>query len=114
MYLHSQFKTNLLYFVKKVEELIQSGQMTPAGLKAFDLKKEDNTGVYYNENKNVLLSESYEKHFKKNKLAWKYFNTQAPSYKRLTVHWIMSAKQEKTRLSRLEKTILISEQEKRR
>jgi uncharacterized protein YdeI (YjbR/CyaY-like superfamily) len=38
---------------------------------------------------------------------------QAPSYKKVMIHWIMSAKQEKTRLSRLEKTIRISGQQKR-
>ncbi len=99
--------------IKKVEYLTQSGQMTPAGLKAFELRKVVKTGVYYTENKNVQLSESYQKQFKKNKIAWKYFNAQTPSYKKLIVHWIMSAKQEKTRMSRLEKAILSSEDLKR-
>ncbi|RZL30818.1 MAG: hypothetical protein EOO96_17380 [Pedobacter sp.] len=34
-------------------------------------------------------------------------------YKKVMKHWIMSAKQEQTRLSRLQKTIEISEQLKR-
>jgi uncharacterized protein YdeI (YjbR/CyaY-like superfamily) len=45
--------------------------------------------------------------------AWSFFEAQAPSYKKVITHWIMSAKQEKTRLSRLEKTIDTSKQSKR-
>lgn len=42
-----------------------------------------------------------------------FFTTQAPSYKKVMIHWIMSAKQEKTQQSRLEKVIQESEQQKR-
>jgi uncharacterized protein YdeI (YjbR/CyaY-like superfamily) len=38
---------------------------------------------------------------------------QAPSYRKVIIHWIMSAKQEKTQLSRLDKAIKASEEEKR-
>ncbi len=48
-----------------------------------------------------------------NKLGWDIFKKQASSYKNVVIHWIMSAKQESTRLSRLEKTININEQQKR-
>ena len=47
-----------------------------------------------------------------NKVAWNFFNMQPPSYKKIMIHWIMNAKQVKTRISRLEKTIKISEQQK--
>jgi len=59
------------------------------------------------------LSPDFEKQFKDNKKAWAFFNNQAPSYKKVMLHWIMRAKQEKTRLSRLEKTIQESEAGKR-
>ena len=45
------------------------------------------------------------KQFKNNKTAWNFFEKQAPSYKKVMIHWIMSAKQEKTQLARLEKII---------
>lgn len=99
--------------IKKVGELTKSGQMTSAGQAAFDLRSEKRSGVYSHENENVALSKNYERLFRKNKIAWNFFNKQAPSYKKVMIHWIMSAKQEKTRLSRLEKTISFSEQEKR-
>lgn len=99
--------------IKKVEELTKAGLMTPEGLKAFELRTQSRMGIYSHEKEPVALTPAYEKQFKKNKLAWKYFQAQAPSYKKVTIHWIMSAKQEKTQLARLEKAIQISEQQKR-
>jgi uncharacterized protein YdeI (YjbR/CyaY-like superfamily) len=46
-------------------------------------------------------------------LAWDFFINQAPSYRKVIAHWIMSAKQEKTRPSRLEKVIAASGQQER-
>jgi len=59
------------------------------------------------------LDPKFEKQFKKDKEAWKFFNLQAPSYKKVTIHWIMSAKQEKTQISRLEKAIKFRAEGKR-
>lgn len=99
--------------IKKVEELIKAGLMTTEGLKAFEHRKENKSGIYAHENEPANLESTFEKQFRKNKSAWKFYNQQAPSYKKVINHWIMSAKQEKTRISRLEKTIQISEQQKR-
>ncbi|CAN5786348.1 YdeI/OmpD-associated family protein [soil metagenome] len=99
--------------IKKVEELSKSGLMTAEGQKAFDLRTEKKSRIYSHENEPVDLSSNYKKQFKMNKKAWLFFKEQAPSYKKVMIHWIMNAKQEKTRLSRLEKTINISGQQKR-
>ena len=61
----------------------------------------------------MKLSAEYEEQFKANKKAWEFFEKQAPSYKKVMTHWIMSAKQQKTQISRLEKTITESEKGKR-
>jgi len=99
--------------IRKVEELRSSGLMTSAGEKAFGHKTESKSGIYSHENEPANLDPSFTKLFKKEKVAWEYFNAQAPSYKRLMIYWIMNAKQEKTSLSRLEKTIDYSRQQKR-
>lgn len=99
--------------IRKVGELSNSGLMTPEGLKAFNLKTEHKTGIYSHENDIQCLASQYEKQFKKEKRAWKFFQEQAPYYRKVMTHWIMSAKQEKTRLSRLEKTISFSKEGKR-
>lgn len=99
--------------IRKVEELTKAGLMTEAGRKAFELRKEEKSAIYSHEKEPATLDPEFEKQFKANKKAWEFFSIQAPSYKKVMLHWIMSAKQEKTRLSRLEKTIRESELEKR-
>jgi uncharacterized protein YdeI (YjbR/CyaY-like superfamily) len=95
--------------IKKVEDLTRAGLMKPEGLHAFSLRTENRSGIYSHEKDAALLDAEYVKLFKKNKTAWKFFEAQAPSYKKVMIHWIKSAKKEETRLSRLEKTIKISE-----
>jgi uncharacterized protein YdeI (YjbR/CyaY-like superfamily) len=99
--------------VKKVEELSKAGLMKPEGLKAFAYLDEKRSLIYSHETQISALELSLENQFKSNQLAWDFFNKQAPSYKKVNIHWVMSAKQEKTKISRLEKLILVSEQGKR-
>jgi uncharacterized protein YdeI (YjbR/CyaY-like superfamily) len=99
--------------IRKMEELTKAGLMTPAGQKAFSYRTESRSKIYSHEKEPVPLAPAYERHFKKNKPAWKFFASQAPSYRKVIIHRIMSAKQEKTRLSRLQKAIEMSEQQKR-
>lgn len=99
--------------IKKVEQLTKDGLMTAAGKKAFALRTANRSAIYSHEKETATLAPAYEKQFKKNKPAWNFFNAQPPSYKKVMMHWIMNAKQEKTRIARLEKTIAASEQQKR-
>lgn len=99
--------------IKKVEDLTKAGLMKAAGQKAFELRKEDRSAIYSHEKETAILDPAYETQFKSHPKAWEFFNNQVPSYKKVMLHWIMSAKQEKTRISRLEKTIQESELGKR-
>ncbi len=99
--------------IAKVKELQKSGWMKPEGQKAFDQRTEHKSGLYAHEKAAVQLPLLYEKKFKLNKSAWSYFQQQAPSYIKRISNWIMEAKQEQTRLLRLEKTIEASAHLKR-
>jgi uncharacterized protein YdeI (YjbR/CyaY-like superfamily) len=99
--------------IRKVEALSKSGLMKPEGLKAFNLRKENKSGIYSHENEVVKLDPEYETLFKRNAQAWDFFNAQPPSYRKVMVHWIMAAKLAKTRFIRLEKTIKLSGEHKR-
>jgi uncharacterized protein YdeI (YjbR/CyaY-like superfamily) len=96
--------------IKKVARLTESGLMKEEGLAAFALRKDHKSGIYSYENELKKLTPEMEKVFKKNKMAWKFFTAQPPSYKKVLIHWITSAKQEKTRTARLEKAIKASEE----
>jgi len=39
---------------------------------------------------------------RKNAAAWKFYQAQPPGYRKMVTHWVTSAKQEATRLARLE------------
>lgn len=91
--------------IKKVEELTKLGLMKPEGLMAFSFRKEEKSKIYSYENPVVGFEKSFEKKFKANKQAWKFFQSTAPTYQKTTTRWVMSAKQEETRLKRLDELI---------
>jgi len=88
---------------KRAKELIKLGLMQPAGLAAFNARREDRSGTYSYEQRPAELIEPYAATLKRNKAAWKFFQAQPPSYRKMINWWIVSAKQEATRLNRLDK-----------
>ncbi len=87
--------------VRHAERLIEAGRMRRAGLKAFEARDEARTGVYSFERQSATLAPSYQARFRKNKKAWRYFEHEAPWYRRTSTHWVMSARREETRERRL-------------
>jgi uncharacterized protein YdeI (YjbR/CyaY-like superfamily) len=99
--------------IKKVEVLTKQGLMNSAGLASFENKKENKSEIYSYENKPEKLPDELERKFQTNKKAWEFFKRQSPSYQKTVFYWIMSAKQEATRVKRLERLIKESETEKK-
>lgn len=95
--------------VNHVERLKKEGRMHAAGLEAYARRDPKRTGIYAFENEPRQLSPAYEKTFRQNEKAWKFFETMAPSLKKVSIHWIMSAKKEETQLRRLKHVIENSE-----
>lgn len=91
--------------IQKVENLTKLGLMEPEGLKVFSFREDKKSKVYSYENSRVSFNKSFEKIFRSNKKAWKFFQSTAPSYQKTTTRWVMSAKQEVTRIKRLEELI---------
>ena len=94
--------------VKKVNALIPLGKMKPAGMHVFN-NRVDQQG-YSSEDRNIPLASTYEETIKANQPAWQFFSNLAPSYKRDSIWWVMSAKKEETQLKRLGILIASSEQ----
>lgn len=87
--------------IKRAQELIDKSLMKPAGLKAFQARKDNKSGIYAYEQRTEKLPDIYERHFKRNKAAWAFFEAQPPWYRKTVGWWIVSAKKEETRLKRL-------------
>ena len=94
-------------------ELKSLGLMRPKGTQAFELRTGKRSEIYaYEQRKGAKLSGSYEKQFRANKKAWKFFHAQPPWYRRTASWWVISAKKEETRLKRLTQLIEDSENER--
>jgi uncharacterized protein YdeI (YjbR/CyaY-like superfamily) len=99
--------------INKVAILMQKGLMKPAGIAAFKNRSEDKSGELGNKSKFENFSPELENRFRKNQQAWQFFYSQPPSYRKTAIRWVMSAKQEKTKKTRLEKLIETSGNNKR-
>lgn len=91
--------------IKWAKELIKTGQMTPAGLKAFEARDEKRSGYSYEQLRVMKLDAATIKRFKANKKAWAFYESTSDAYKRMVNHWVMSAKKPETRTRRLDRLI---------
>jgi len=96
--------------IKRAKELVREKQMRPTGLKAFEARIENKSGIYSYEQRSTELKQPYATLLKKNKAASDFFKKQPASYRKMIGWWIISAKKEETRRARLAK--LISESAK--
>jgi uncharacterized protein YdeI (YjbR/CyaY-like superfamily) len=94
--------------IKAAHELIASGRMTPAGLKAFEKRDEKRAKKYSYEREKPEFDAASEKAFRATKKAWEFFQAQPAGYQRLHTWWVISAKREETRAKRLAVLIDIS------
>ncbi len=94
--------------VQKVKMLIEAGQMKPAGLRLYH-SRNDKEG-YTSHSRNMVLDPAFEAVLMANKTAWAFFSGLAPSYKRDSIWWVMSAKREDTRRRRFA-TLISSSQD---
>jgi uncharacterized protein YdeI (YjbR/CyaY-like superfamily) len=94
--------------VRHVARLTAAGRMHPAGLAAFAARSADKTGVASYEQPAKKLPPAVEKKFRADAEAWAFFSAQAPWYRRLAIHKIVSPKQPATRERWLERIIAAS------
>ena len=91
--------------IRRVAELKKEGRMRPEGLAAFSKKRENRSGIYSYEQRPGELPEPYASALAADARAAGFLAAQPPSYRKLVTWWIVSAKKEETRMSRLEKLV---------
>lgn len=87
--------------IARVRELTAQNLMQPAGAKAFALRDEARSAVYFYENRPKGLAREYQAVLRDNPTAWAFFRKLPPAYRRLMAYYVMGAKQEETRQRRL-------------
>ena len=90
---------------KRVGELRKLGRMHEAGLAAFERRDKAATARYSFERESTAFDPAALKLFKASPKAWKYFESEAPWYRRVVTHWVTSAKKPETRQRRLDTLI---------
>jgi uncharacterized protein YdeI (YjbR/CyaY-like superfamily) len=99
--------------IARVEELIALGLMQPAGLAAFAKRDEVRSRIYAYEQRPTDFDNASLQQFRANAEAWAFFQAQAPWYQRTAAYWVLSAKKEVSRRSRLA-TLIADSQASRR
>lgn len=95
--------------LQRYAELEARGRIEPAGRAAFEARDAEKTQRYSFERENVRFDESQQREFRKHPKAWKFFQSQPPSYRKPATWWVVSAKREATRAKRLATLIADSE-----
>jgi uncharacterized protein YdeI (YjbR/CyaY-like superfamily) len=93
-----------------MERLIAAGRVAPAGVKIHQVRDRAKTNRYSFEREQADFSPEQMRRFRKNAKAWKFYEAQVPSYRKPATWWVVSAKQEATRVKRLDKLIECSAQ----
>ena len=93
--------------VARYEALTAAGQMTAAGVRAYEENKHK-SGLYSYENEQKELTGEEQKLFRRNKRAWADWEKRPRGYRKVVLHWITSAKRPETRAKRLATLIEVS------
>lgn len=99
--------------IRRMNELAAEGRVLPAGEKSFAARRENKSGLYSYEQRREQLEEPYASMLRKHKKASAFFDAQPPGYRKIMGWFIVSAKREETRLTRLKILIDACEKGKR-
>lgn len=94
--------------VRHVEELIAAGRMTQAGLRAYAAREESHTGRYSFEQRLEALPEPWASELTRHPAAAVFFAARPASYRRAAIWWVISAKKDETKASRLARLVALS------
>lgn len=92
--------------IAKVEILREQNRMQPAGLAAFARRKPSRSGIYvFEQEQPIRFARGRSRELKHSPAAQQFFAAQTGYYRRMTTHWVESAKQEATKARRMTRLI---------
>ncbi|NNF01558.1 MAG: bacteriocin-protection protein [Bacteroidia bacterium] len=87
--------------LKRIKELMKAGLVHDVAVQGFKARNKAKDEKYFYEQRQAKLDAKYEKLIEANKKAWEFWKALAPSAKKASVWWIISAKKEETKMRRL-------------
>jgi uncharacterized protein YdeI (YjbR/CyaY-like superfamily) len=91
--------------MRRYAELEKAGRMRAAGRRAHEARREERTAIYTYEQRPRELPPEYAQLVRADRAAWAYFQAATPSYRKAVAWWVVSAKQEETRLRRVRQLV---------
>jgi len=86
---------------EKIQQLIDRGLMTQAGLDVIEIAKQNGSWTILDEVEELIIPEDLEKAFRKYKGSKDYFLSLSKSVKKMMLQWIVLAKRPETRDKRI-------------
>lgn len=84
-----------------VERLTAEGRMRPAGIRAWEARREDRQGIYSFEQGDLDLPAAYAAQLAASPAATAFWAETTPSYRKIAIGWVTSAKQQATNDARM-------------
>lgn len=94
----------------KVQQLIETGLMTEAGLTCIETAKQNGAWTILDEVEELIIPKDLETEFAKKTNAKDFFCSSSKSFKKIILYWLVSAKTTETRQKRLAEIIESGEQ----
>jgi len=98
---------------RRAQALIRLGRMAAPGLAAFEARDTARTAKYSFERASAAFAPEHLRTFRANRKAWAWFAAQPAGYRKVATWWVISAKQEATRVRRLDTLIAAAAAERR-
>lgn len=92
--------------VATMARLLAEGRVRPAGQRAWERRSDERTGTYsYEQRGEARLAPAEERELRRNRAAWKYWESCPPGYRKMMTWRVVSAKRPETRAKRLAQLI---------
>ncbi|MGH2624331.1 MAG: YdeI/OmpD-associated family protein [Sphingobacterium sp.] len=98
---------------EKVQQLINRGWMTQAGLDIIEIAKQNGSWTILDDVEELIIPEDLEKAFRKYKGSKDYFLSLSKSVKKMMLQWIVLAKRPETRNKRIVEIAELTGQKKK-
>ena len=85
-----------------VDRLTAEGRMRPAGIAAWEARRSDRQAIYaYEQAESLELPEAYARQLAENAAARAFWAATTPSYRKICISWVCSAKRQETNDARM-------------
>ncbi len=98
---------------KYIKELTASNLMHKSGLDIIEIAKQNGSWTALDDVENGIIPEDLQNAFNKNKTAFTYYKTFAPSYRKSYLYWLNQAKREVTREKRISEIIRLCKENRK-